>query len=62
MTDIIVIDIPDWQYVTAIEPVTVEVIDINGETINVSQNNVIAVGYPGDWQPVHGGGDDANIA
>ena len=60
MTDIIVIDIPDWQDVTAIEPVTVEVIEINGETINVSQNEIIAVVYPGDWLTVCGGGNDAN--
>ena len=59
MTDIIVIDIPEIDLVALLPP-TLEVIDINGETINVSQNNIIAVGYPGDWLTVRGGGNDGD--
>ena len=48
----------DWPE-PEIDPLAPEVIEINGETINVSQNEIIAVAYPGDWLTVYGGSDDA---
>ena len=60
MTDIIVIDIPDWQDATAAGPVAMEVVYV--QILDATENNIIAVGYPGDWLTVRGGGNDEDAA